>query len=60
MVAGKKTSKGARDKKTGESRCHNITLLQDCDISRADERPWLNPGTPQLSAGDCNENCNEN
>ena len=24
-----------RDKKQGESRCHNITLLQDCDISGA-------------------------
>jgi hypothetical protein len=25
----------AQDKKQGESRCHNITLLQDCDISGA-------------------------
>jgi hypothetical protein len=28
-------SGAVRDKKQGESRCHNITLLQDCDISGA-------------------------
>jgi hypothetical protein len=43
MVAGKKTWKDHAppdDKKQGESRCHNITLLQDCDISgAAHERP---------------------
>jgi hypothetical protein len=24
-----------REKKQGETRCHNITVLQDCDISGA-------------------------
>jgi hypothetical protein len=28
-----------REKKQGETRCHNITVLQDCDISGADNYP---------------------
>jgi hypothetical protein len=43
MVAGKKISKGHAPCVIGDLRCHNITLLQDCDISGAGGRP-VEPG----------------
>ncbi len=43
MVVGKKLSKGQAPCVIGNLRCHNITLLQDCDISGAGGRP-IKPG----------------
>jgi hypothetical protein len=48
MVDGKKTSKGHATCVTGELRCHNITLLQDCDISGAGWKP-VKPDFPDAT-----------